>query len=568
MNKKIVPNPLTLQSLLNYSTTHFAGLPSVSFVGGTPMTYSELGAQVVQVAGLLFSLGLKKGDKVALLSHNMPNWVIAYFSVVSNGMIIVPILPDFTREEIENVLLHSESKAIFISERLSSRIEGLDLPHLESKISLDNLTLLSGNQNSELKVQHTIVNEDDTAAIIYTSGTTGRSKGVVLSHRSLTFTAMQSYTFHAISSSDVFLSLLPLSHTYENTIGLLYPIMYGASIYYLEKPPTASALLPALAKIRPTMMLSVPLIMEKLYKTQIQSKFTGNHLKRMIYENFIFRKIIHRIAGKKLIQTFGGRLAFFGIGGAKLDSRVERFLQEARFPYAIGYGLTETAPLLAGAGVNQTKLQSTGFAVQGVDLKINNPDKKGVGEIWAKGPNVMKGYYKNPEATSEVLTADGWFRTGDFGKFDSFKRLYIKGRMKSTIIGASGENIYPEDIETVINNERFVVESLVIEEDGFLVAKVLLDIDALEKNIDHLKSVIEVKKEKGRKAIREIDEKYHVWSQHFVKELNEKLNRVSQIKRVDIMDEPFEKTASQKIKRFLYEKKQKHIKSQNNKVTK
>ena len=568
MNKKIVPNPLTLQSLLNYSTKNFAELPSVSFVGGTPITYSELGVQIVQVARLLFSLGLKKGDKVALLSHNMPNWVIAYFSVVSNGMIIVPILPDFTREEIENVLLHSESKAIFISERLSSRIEGLDLPHLESKISLDNLTLLSGNQNSELKVQHTIVNEDDTAAIIYTSGTTGRSKGVVLSHRSLTFTAMQSYTFHAISSSDVFLSLLPLSHTYENTIGLLYPIMYGASIYYLEKPPTASALLPALAKIRPTMMLSVPLIMEKLYKTQIQSKFTGNQLKRMIYENFIFRKIIHRIAGKKLIQTFGGRLAFFGIGGAKLDSRVERFLQEARFPYAIGYGLTETAPLLAGAGVNQTKLQSTGFAVQGVDLKINNPDKKGVGEIWAKGPNVMKGYYKNPEATSEVLTADGWFRTGDFGKFDSFKRLYIKGRMKSTIIGASGENIYPEDIETVINNERFVVESLVIEEDGFLVAKVLLDIDALEKNIDHLKSVIEVKKEKGRKAIREIDEKYHVWSQHFVKELNEKLNRVSQIKRVDIMDEPFEKTASQKIKRFLYEKKQKHIKSQNNKVTK
>jgi long-chain acyl-CoA synthetase len=568
MNKKIVPNPLTLQSLLNYSTTHFAGLPSVSFVGGTPMTYSELGAQVVQVAGLLFSLGLKKGDKVALLSHNMPNWVIAYFSVVSNGMIIVPILPDFTREEIENVLSHSESKAIFISDRLSSRIEGLDLPHLESKISLDHLTLLTGSQNNELEVQHIVVNEDDTAAIIYTSGTTGRSKGVVLSHKSLTFTAMQSYTFHAISSSDVFLSLLPLSHTYENTIGLLYPIMYGASIYYLEKPPTASALLPALAKIRPTMMLSVPLIMEKLYKTQIQSKFTGNHLKRMIYENFILRKIIHRIAGKKLIQTFGGRLAFFGIGGAKLDSRVERFLQEARFPYAIGYGLTETAPLLAGAGVNQTKLQSTGFAVQGVDLKINNPDKKGVGEIWAKGPNVMKGYYKNPEATSEVLTADGWFRTGDFGKFDSFKRLYIKGRMKSTIIGASGENIYPEDIETVINNERFVVESLVIEEDGYLVAKVLLDIDALEKNIDHLKSVIEVKKEKGRQAIRDIDEKYHVWSQHFVKELNEKLNRVSQIKRVDIMDEPFEKTASQKIKRFLYEKKQKHIKPQNDKTTK
>jgi len=566
MNKKIVPKPLTLQSLLNYSTKHFANLPSVSFVEGTPITYSELGIKINQISDLLCSLGLKTGDKVALLSHNMPNWVIAYFSVVSQGMIIVPILPDFNREEIENVLSHSESKCLFVSERLSSRIEGLDLPLLESVISLDTLTLTKGIENKKLLKPRVVVKEEDTAAIIYTSGTTGRSKGVVLSHKNLTFTAMQSYSFHQISSDDVFLSFLPLSHTYENTIGLLYPIMYGSSIFYLEKPPTATTLLPALAKIRPTMMLSVPLIMEKLYKSQIQGKFTENGFKRMIYKNFVFRKIIHRIAGKKLFQKFGGRLAFFGIGGAKLDSRVERFLKEGRFPYAIGYGLTETSPLLAGAGVNETKLQSAGFAVQGVDLKINNPDKKGVGEIWAKGPNVMKGYYKNPEATSEVLTADGWFRTGDFGKFNSCKRLYIKGRMKSTIIGASGENIYPEDIETIINNSQYVLESLVIEEDGFLVAKVLVDIAELEKNIEHLKSVFEDKKEKGRQAIREIDEKYRVWSQHFMKDLNVKLNRTSQIKRVDIMDKPFEKTASQKIKRFLYEKQLKHKKTSDRKA--
>ena len=239
-------------------------------------------------------------------------------------------------------------------------------------------------------------------------------------------------------------------------------------------------------------------------------------------------------------------LKFFGIGGAKLDSRVERFLKEARFPYAIGYGLTETAPLLAGAGVHQTKLHSTGFAVHGVDLKIHNPDKKGVGEIWAKGPNVMKGYYKNQEATSEVLTEDGWFRTGDYGRFDRHKRLFIKGRIKNTIVGASGENIYPEDIETVINNHELVVESLVIEEDGFLVAKVLVEIEELEKAYEHLKLVIEDKKEKHK-----------IWAQHFTKELNEKLNKVSQIKRVDIMDEPFEKTASQKIKRFIYTKQSK-----------
>ena len=549
MYKKIEHKPLTLKSLIDYSVLHFADCPSVSFVEGTPITYKQLGQKIEEVAALLSSFGLQKGDKVALFSQNMPNWVIAYFSVVSKGMIIVPVLPDFTRQEVENVLMHSEAKVLFVSERLQSRVDGLELPDLIGKISVEEFKVLMGGDLSESdvsKVDEIQVEEDDTAAIIYTSGTTGRSKGVVLSHKSIAFTAMQSYTFCAISHEDIFLSFLPLSHTYENTIGMLYPIMYGASIYYLEKPPTASSLIPALKKIRPTMMLSVPLIMEKLYKSQIQAKFTKTRFTRIIYKALLFRKLIHRIAGKKLYETFGGRLRFFGIGGAKLDSRVERFLKEAKFPYAIGYGLTETAPLLAGAGTHQTKLQSTGFAVQGVALKIHEPNKKGVGEIWAKGPNVMKGYYKNPEATSEVLTADGWFRTGDLGKFDSNNRLYIKGRMKNTIVGASGENIYPEDIETIINSNQFVVESLVIEEDGFLVAKIILDLEQIEKNIVHLKTAIDEKKEQ-----------YQEWKAHFTKELNSKLNRTSQINRVDIMDEPFEKTASQKIKRFLYTKTKK-----------
>ena len=549
MYKKIEHKPLTLKSLIDYSVLHFADCPSVSFVEGTPITYKQLGQKIEEVAALLSSFGLQKGDKVALFSHNMPNWVIAYFSVVSKGMIIVPVLPDFTRQEVENVLMHSEAKVLFVSERLQSRVDGLELSDLIGKISVEEFKVLMGGDLSESdvsKVDEIQVEEDDTAAIIYTSGTTGRSKGVVLSHKSIAFTAMQSYTFCAISHEDIFLSFLPLSHTYENTIGMLYPVMYGASIYYLEKPPTASSLIPALKKIRPTMMLSVPLIMEKLYKSQIQAKFTKTRFTRVIYKALLFRKLIHRIAGKKLYETFGGRLRFFGIGGAKLDSRVERFLKEAKFPYAIGYGLTETAPLLAGAGTHQTKLQSTGFAVQGVALKIHEPNKKGVGEIWAKGPNVMKGYYKNPEATSEVLTADGWFRTDDLGKFDSNNRLYIKGRMKNTIVGASGENIYPEDIETIINSNQFVVESLVIEEDGFLVAKIILDLEQIEKNIAHLKTAIDEKKEQ-----------YQEWKAHFTKELNSKLNRTSQINRVDIMDEPFEKTASQKIKRFLYTKTKK-----------
>lgn len=546
MYKKITPNPLTLKSLIDYSTTHFSGNTAVSFVeGNATMKYAELGAKINEMAGLLYSFGLQPGDNVALYCQNMPNWVVAYFAVVARGLVIVPILPDFTRAEVENVLLHSESKVLFVSDRLKSKTDGLELPDLKAKILVDDFSIIQGEITAAKpeNLNDIEVKEEDIAAIIYTSGTTGRSKGVVLTQKNITFVAMQSYTVFPINEHDIFLSFLPLSHTYENSIGMLYPLMYGASIYYLEKPPTAASLIPAMGKIKPTMMLSVPLIMEKLYKSQIQAKFAKSKFTRMIYKTSLFRVLIHRIAGKKLYQTFGGRLKFFGIGGAKLDSRVERFLKEARFPYAIGYGLTETAPLLAGAAPHQTKLQSTGYAMEGVELKINEPDKKGVGEIWAKGPNVMVGYYKNPEATEEVLTADGWFRTGDFGKFDSKKRLFIRGRMKNTIVGASGENIYPEDIESVINNTQYVVESLVVEEDGYLVAKVILDIEAIEKNIAHLKAVIDEKKEK-----------YTEWKQHFTKELNAKLNRASQINRVDIMDEPFEKTASQKIKRFLYNK--------------
>lgn len=550
MYKKLIPNSLTLQSIIDNSVSEFASKPAISFVEGSPMTYDEMGVQIEKFSSLLYSFGLQAGDKVALFSQNMPNWVIAYFAIVARGLVVVPILPDFTTLEAENVISHSEAKILIVSDRLKSKISQTTLDGLNAVIKIDDLSVLRGEKTkAEEKIEFS-TKESDIAAIIYTSGTTGRSKGVVLTHKNIAFVVMQSYSFQPINSDDVFLSFLPLSHTYENSIGMLYPILYGASIYYLEKPPTAASLLPALGKIRPTMMMSVPLIMEKLYKNQIQAKFNKNKFSRGIYKTPIFRLLIHRIAGKKLYQTFGGRLRFFGIGGAKLDVRVERFLREARFPYAIGYGLTETAPLLAGAGPRDTKLQSTGYNVEGVELKINEPNKKGVGEIWAKGPNVMVGYYKNPEATAEVLTEDGWFKTGDFGKFDKKDRLFIKGRMKNTIIGASGENIYPEDIESVINNTNYVVESLVVEEDGYLVAKIIVDIDNLEKNIEHVKTVFEEKKEQ-----------YHEWKKHLAGEINAKLNRNSQIKRVDIMEEPFEKTASQKIKRYLYTKTDKKSKT-------
>jgi long-chain acyl-CoA synthetase len=317
----------------------------------------------------------------------------------------------------------------------------------------------------------------------------------------------------------------------------------GSCVYYLRKPPTPPVLLPALEIVRPTLMLTVPLIIEKVYFNKILPAFRDKFLLRLLYMVPFFRKKLNAVAGKKLYKTFGGRLKFFGIGGSKLNRSVERFLREANFPYAIGYGLTETAPMLAGASPSETVFESTGPAIQGIELIINNPDKKtGEGEIWARGPNIMKGYYREPEMTAAVLTPDGWFKTGDLGIMDKGNNLFIKGRLKNMILGSSGENIYPEEIEAVINNFRFVVESLVIQQKGKLVALVHLNMEELEKKYLNLK--------------HDVEEKFEAKKQEILEELrdyvNTHVNKFSQINKVVLQPVPFEKTATMKIKRFLY----------------
>ena len=381
------------------------------------------------------------------------------------------------------------------------------------------------------------------AAIIYTSGTTGKSKGVMLTHKNICFNAEKANVVQNVKNSDRFLSILPLSHTYENTLGLILPMLAGACVYYLRKPPTPSVLLPALKEVKPTLMLSVPLIIEKIYFNKILPAFTEKRLIRSLYKIPLIRKKLNLVAGKKLMQTFGGELIFFGIGGAKLNKSVEEFLLEARFPYAIGYGLTETSPLLAGVNAQNTKLQSTGPSIEGMQIKINNPDKvTGEGEIWAKGPSIMKGYYKEPELTEEVITKDGWFKTGDLGIFDKNNYLYIKGRIKDMIVGASGENIYPTDIESVINTFGHVIESLVVQQEGKLVARVHFNREEIEEHYKNLK------------------EEFTGYVDHKINELKNELQvyvntRVNKFSRIQIILEeklPFKKTATQKIKRFLY----------------
>jgi long-chain acyl-CoA synthetase len=556
MNTMKNQNKLTIPSLIHESVEKFANNTAVVFAGEKNYTYKQMGDDIHLLSGLLSDLGVSKGDKVAILSTNMPNWGVAFFATSILGAVVVPILPDFHENEIKTIIKHSESKILFVSSGLYPTVNKGITNLVEHTILVDNFALIPKEtptdhlrllQSSLPLVQkekiHIEVEEEDLASIIYTSGTTGNSKGVMLTHRNLAWTTQQCYTLQEIKENDRFLSILPLSHTLENTVGFLLPLKYGASIHYLQKPPVASVLLPALKLVKPTIMLSVPLIIEKIYKTKILPTFQKSGAMRFLYSIAAIRKVLHKVAASKLHKTFGGKLHFFGIGGAKLDPTVERFLLEGKFPYAVGYGLTETSPLLAGAVGKNRRLGSTGITMEGVKLRIGNADPvTGEGEIQAKGLNVMRGYYKAPEITKEVFTDDGWFKTGDRGCFDKNNLLYIKGRIKTMIVGASGENIYPEEIETVINKMRFVLESLVVEKKGKLVAMIHLNMEEVEQNFKDFKAEAQhFIHEKAEEILKEIQKK-----------VNAEVNKFSKIQQVILQPMPFEKTPTKKIKRFLY----------------
>lgn len=539
---------LTLPALLKATVERHALRPAVSFVDGEPITYANFSKKVKNISAFLRRLDIKTGDRVAILSVNMPHWGIAYFAIVSMGAIVVPLLPDLSQEEIKNILRHAHVSTIFVSQNLMSKLTSLNVHALKYKIHIEDFTLFEGMQEvafhlSTLLDKEYLVEEDDIAAIIYTSGTTGRSKGVMLSNKNISFNAIKGGTLQKLTDRDRFLSVLPLPHVYENTIGFILPLLVGACVYYLRKPPSPSVLIPALQKVKPTMMLTVPLIIEKIYRTKVLPAFTEKKWIKKLYQKPFFRKILNQMAGKKLLKLFGGELIFFGIGGAKINKQVEQFLLEAKFPYGVGYGLTETAPLLAGFGPKEARSQSAGKILEGVEVIIHNPDAKtGEGEIWARGPNVMKGYYKEPELTSQVLTEDGWFKTGDLGIFDKDNYLFIRGRLKNVIIGPEGENIYPEEIESVINNFKNVVESLVIEHKGKLVALVHMDWDSLNEKYQEIKGDIS----------DFIDYKSKGLSKEIQDYINQRVSRFASIQKVILHKDEFVKTATKKIKRFLY----------------
>ena len=537
----------TLYGLVRNSTERFASRIAFSMYEGDELTYAEVGRRIERVQEILTDSGLRPGDKVALLSSNMPNWGVCYFAVTSAGMVAVPILPDFSGEELDMIIEHSEAKALLVSDKLFTKLSKQTIERLNVVVRTKNLGIIS--RRVQAAGSTGIPSPDDLAVIIYTSGTTSKPKGVMLTHKALCAQVDISAAIFPIGGEDVFLSVLPLSHTYECSIGMIYPFSMGARVVYLDRPPTASALMPALRSVRPTVMLIVPLIIEKIYRHQVLAKFQSNGFWRTLYRVGFLRRYLHRVAGKKLMKLFGRRLRFLGIGGAKLDRGAERFLLEARVPYAIGYGLTETAPLLAGAAPSQVRLGSTGPQAPGVQLRLENinPETR-QGEIVALTPSVMLGYYKNPEATKETFTADGWFRTGDLGEFDKDGWLYIKGRLKNMIVGPGGENIYPEDIESVLNSHVCIADSIVTEHEGRLVALVHFNREEIEAMIDDWREEWETQKEAWEAKTEQL-------KQEILDFVNAKVNRFSRISEVVEEKEEFSKTPTHKIKRFLYNKR-------------
>jgi long-chain acyl-CoA synthetase len=480
------------------------------------MSYGEWGGRVRDFSARLWSFGLKSGDRVMILAENSPDWTVAYFGTALAGMVSVPVLIDFSPFQIANIASHAGISVCCVTGGTAAK--AADIAPAVPLIYIDRLPAAeSWDALYEVKRPEA----GDLASIIYTSGTTGASKGVMLSHRNLVSCALACRSFVKIYPRDRLLSLIPLAHAYECTLGLITPVMSGASVTYLDKPPSQDVLMPALEAVRPTAMVTVPLFIEKIYRRTVAPLLASHPLFRFPPT----RPLALFAAGRKLASAFGNSIRFFGLGGAPLSHDVEDFLRKIKFPYSPGYGLTEASPVLAGTGPYRFPLRSSGSTLRGVSIRISKE-----GEIQARGPNVMMGYYRDEKRTADAFTPDGWLRTGDLGAFDRKGHLYVRGRLKNIILGPSGENIYPEEIEGLLTSSALVEDALVrTGEKGEIVAMVVLSEtaravgNALGNAIEELKKMV-----------------------------NRRLAAFSRLSRIEIRTEPFEKTPTAKIRRFLY----------------
>ncbi|HLP71562.1 MAG TPA: AMP-binding protein [Bacteroidales bacterium] len=518
-------------------------------------TYKEIAEKILKLHLLFRDSGINEGDKIALVGRNSANWCVIYLATVSYGAVTVPILPDFKPEDLTNIIIHSDSKFLFVDDKIYESLDITRMPDIAAVFSLDDFRLIRAvslkikdlfgvleekfsKAYPSLKkedVKFSGISNDNVAVISYTSGTTGFSKGVMITHNSLAANVRYAQNHMPLKPGDPIVSFLPLAHTYGCAFEFLFPFTIGCHITILSKTPSPQIVIQAFKEIKPRLILSVPLVIEKIFKKQIIPVISKSSMKVLLTIPGI-NSILHKKIKDKLVETFGGRFHEIVIGGAAFNPDAEKFFRKIGFPFTVGYGMTECGPLISYSSWDTTKLGASGKAVDTLEVTIDSPDPENtVGEIILRGDNVMQGYYKNEKATAEVIDENGWMHTGDLGIIDSDGNIYIKGRCKSMILGPSGKNIYPEEIEAVINNKPYVVESVVISEDNKLTALVYPDFEMMKQN-----NVTE-------EQLLEILESYK-------KEVNERLPDFMNVSKFRIHREEFVKTPKRSIKRFLYTK--------------
>ncbi len=539
-------------SRLQKATRKYWHKAALNSIGGESFTYGQMATQIEKFHLVFEQLGFRKGDKIALCARNGARWGMVYLAVNTYETVIVPILPDFTPESVNYLVDHSESIMLFTNADKWKKLDISKMPLIKIVVDVDTWDILwsadetiraTYNKMDELfdekypkgfgpeDVVYPTDNLDDLSTINYTSGSTGDPKGVMLTYRN--FTANVDFSQRNVPAGDKMVSMLPMAHMYGLVIEFIYPLCNGTAIYWLGKAPTPAALMKAFAEVKPYLLITVPLVMEKIYKSKVKPVLDKPIMKFALKIPGIKGLIYNKIR-TSLEQAFGGRVQEFIMGGAPLNPEVERFFKKIKFPYLVGYGMTEACPLLAYEHWTKYVAGSCGKAVDCAEVRIDSDDPQHVvGEIQAKGENITIGYYKNPEASANAFTEDGFLRTGDLGIIDAEGNIFIRGRSKNMILGPSGQNIYPEELEAVVNNQNFVMESVVVDRGGKLVALVFLDEQAIAKAL------------LDPEAKSEIPENIRLGA-------NRQLPAYSQISKVEIMDKPFEKTPKMSIRRFLY----------------
>jgi len=525
--------------------------PALGNYRGETFTFGEVATQIAKLHVLYEAIGLEKGDKVALCAKNSARWGIAFFSANTYEAVVVPILADFHPDSVNSLVDHSESTVLFTDSDIWAKLDIEKMPQIKAVVSTADFKLLyaadekisKANDNlqnlfyekypkgfSTADVSYPTDNDKELAIINYTSGTTSAPKGVMLRYECISANVAFGQKRLPSYPGDKIVSMLPMAHMYGMMFELIYPLCGGSSIYYLGKTPTPALLLGAMAEVKPYLVITVPLVMEKIFKSKV-APIVNKPVMKAICAIPGLNQIIFKKVRTSLMNAFGGKVREIVMGGAALNPEVEAWFRKFKIPFTVGYGMTEAAPLMAYEDWWDFASKSCGKAIDTVEVRIDSEDPYNkVGEIQARGMNIMSGYFKNEEATKAAFTADGWMRTGDLGLLDQKGNIFIKGRSKNMILSANGQNIYPEEIEAVVNNQPYVIESVVVDRGARLVALIYMD------------------SEKAKAAGVDLEE----YKKTIMAEVNKSMPAYSKVNVVEYMAEPFEKTPKMSIKRFMY----------------